>query len=104
MMRKFRNKFKDRVIQKGGDFVFLFGNKKKYTAKNKKKMAKKALKSLLNDRGVINKFRAIFGMYDYKKDDVRKEVKRMIKKYKKSFMTYDDPDSFIDVRMKEREQ
>ena len=77
---------------------------KKFSFDDKKKLKKEALKSLLRNPKVISRFRCILGMFDYPKKDVKKEIKKMVKRYTNKMVDLNNPDDFIDERMKERKR
>ena len=68
----------------------------KLTKSEKKKRAKVALKELLNNQSIINRFRVIFKMYDYSDKDVQKTIKAMIKGFLET--------SEVDPEMREIEE
>ena len=68
----------------------------KLTKSEKKKRAKVALKELLNNQSIINRFRVIFKMYDYRDKDVQKTIKAMIKRFLET--------SDVDPEMREIEE
>ena len=58
--------------------------------KNKKKMAKKALKELSENTYIIGKFRLIFQMYDYENKDVSRAIRLCVKRFIKESKKEDE--------------
>ena len=70
-------------------------------AKKARKLRKKIFKATINDKTMIKRARILFGMLDYKKKDVKKEIKKMIKGHMKKWRS-SNKDDIVDRRMKER--
>lgn len=69
----------------------------KIKKKEKKKLRKKAIESLVQYSFVISRFREIFGMYDESDKKVVREIKKMIKNYLNNGLDErDDMEKFMD--------
>lgn len=78
--------------------------KKKLSRKAKKKASKKMLKEVCSSKLILDKFRVIFGMYDYGTDEVRHALKTCVKRFIKSrYMKYADAEPGVGEFIEEHE-